>query len=66
MMSMESDEADMRKMLDHIDYPLVAQGHTPMYEMHKYWARKPHNVVAEYIKRYSTEEEIVLSPFPLL
>ena len=31
--------------------------------MHKYWARKPHNVVAEYIKYYSKPREIVLDPF---
>ncbi|MGC8622073.1 MAG: DNA methyltransferase, partial [Caldisphaera sp.] len=37
--------------------------HTPMYLMHKYWARKPHNVVAEYIKHYSKEGDIVLDPF---
>lgn len=37
--------------------------HTSMYLMHKYWARKPHNVVGEYIKRYSKEGEIILDPF---
>lgn len=31
--------------------------------MHKFWARKPHNVVAEYIKRYSRKGEVVLDPF---
>lgn len=31
--------------------------------MHKYWARKPHNVVAEYIKNYSQEGDIILDPF---
>jgi DNA modification methylase len=31
--------------------------------MHKYWARKPFNVVREYIDHYSEEEEIVLDPF---
>ena len=31
--------------------------------MHKYWARKPHNVVAEYIKHYSKKGDIVLDPF---
>jgi hypothetical protein len=31
--------------------------------MHKYWARKPHNVVAEYIKHYSKENDVVLDPF---
>jgi 16S rRNA G966 N2-methylase RsmD len=34
-----------------------------MYLMHKYWARKPHNVVAEYIRNYSREQEIILDPF---
>jgi hypothetical protein len=53
----------MHMSVEHIDYALVAEAHTPMYLMHKYWARKPHNVVAEYIKRYSREGEIVLDPF---
>jgi tRNA G37 N-methylase Trm5 len=34
-----------------------------MYLMHKYWARKPHNVVANYIERYSKKGEIILDPF---
>lgn len=42
---------------------MVAKTHPPMYYMHKYWARKPHNVVAEYIKHYSKEGDIVLDPF---
>ncbi len=49
--------------LDHINYALVSKTHTPMYLMHKYWARKPHNVVAKYIERYSKEGDIVLDPF---
>lgn len=48
---------------EHIDYAIIAQAHTPMYLIHKYWARKPHNVVSEYIRRYSKEGEIVLDPF---
>jgi 16S rRNA G966 N2-methylase RsmD len=47
----------------HIDYPVVAKAHTPMYLMHKFWARKPHNVVATYIQRYSRAGEVVLDPF---
>jgi len=47
----------------HIDYAISPKTHTPMYLMHKYWARKPHNVVAEYIKLYSKEGETVLDPF---
>jgi DNA modification methylase len=55
----------MRKTtsVEHIDYAIIAQPHTPMYLIHKYWARKPHNVVSEYIRRYSKEGEIVLDPF---
>jgi len=34
-----------------------------MYLIHKYWARKPHNVVSEYIRHYSKESEVVLDPF---
>lgn len=49
--------------INHINYALVAKTHTPMYLMHKYWARKPHNVVAEYIEHYSKKGQIVLDPF---
>ncbi len=31
--------------------------------MHKYWGRKPHNVVREYIESYTKEGDIVLDPF---
>jgi len=47
----------------HIDHAISPQAHTPMYLMHKYWARKPHNVVGEYIEHYSRKGEIVLDPF---
>ena len=51
------------ELIPHIDQPLSAKAHTPMYLMHKFWARKPHNVVNEYIKHYSKKGEIVLDPF---
>jgi len=47
----------------HIDHAISPQAHTPMYLMHKYWARKPHNVVGEYVGHYSKKGEIVLDPF---
>ena len=31
--------------------------------MHKYWAAKPWYVVAEYIKHFTQEGEIVFDPF---
>jgi len=52
-----------QELVSHIDYAISAKRHTPMYLMHKYWARKPHNVVAEYIRHYSKENEVVLDPF---
>lgn len=51
------------KTVTHIDYALLAKGHPRRHLIHKFWARKPHNVVAEYIKHYSKEGEIVLDPF---
>ena len=47
----------------HIDHAISPQAHTSMYLMHKFWARKPHNVVGEYIEHYSKKGDIVLDPF---
>ncbi len=49
----------MVEVKEHIDYPIVAKTHPSMYLMHKYWARKPHNVVAKYIERYTEEGDVV-------
>ena len=49
--------------MKHMDYPVVPKPHTSMYLMHKYWARKPYNVVSEYIRNYTKEGDIVLDPF---
>jgi len=50
-------------LVSHIDHAIPALPHTPMYLMHKWWARKPHNVVSEYIKYYSKEGDIILDTF---
>lgn len=47
----------------HIDRALPTSGHTPMYVMHKFFARKQEDVIREYIKAYSDEGDIVLDPF---
>ena len=52
-----------QELIPHIDHAISAKPHTHMYLMHKFWARKPHNVVAEYIKRYSRKGEVVFDPF---
>ncbi len=52
-----------KREINQINYALVAKTHTPTYSMHKYWARKPHNVVSEYIKNYTKKGDTVLDPF---
>lgn len=42
---------------------IKAKTHTPEYLMHKYWARKPHNVISECIAALTSESDIVLDPF---
>jgi len=34
-----------------------------IYALHKYWSKKPHNVVRHFILKYTNEDEIVLDPF---
>lgn len=53
----------MPEQIQQIDYAIVPKTHPSIYLMHKYWARKPHNVVAEYIRHYTKESDIVLDPF---
>jgi DNA modification methylase len=60
--SLTKDQNEESEVVD-IDHAISPQAHTPMYLMHKYWARKPHNVVGEYIEHYSKKGEIVLDPF---
>lgn len=45
------------------DHIILPKTHTSMYLMHKYWARKPYNIVSSYIKKYSNLGDIVLDPF---
>lgn len=42
------------------DKPQTYKG---LYAMHKYWSRKPHNLVLDYISRFSNSGDIVLDPF---
>ncbi len=42
---------------------IEADTHTSEYLMHKYWARKPHNVVNYFLKKYGFENCNILDPF---
>ncbi len=37
--------------------------YTGMYAMHKYWSKKPYNLISQYIEEFSKPNEIVLDPF---
>lgn len=43
--------------------PIVAEAHTSPYKIHKYFARRPHNVFKQLINNYTDENEIILDPF---
>jgi 16S rRNA G966 N2-methylase RsmD len=49
--------------MEHIERNMPAQAHTPMYNWHKFWARKTWNVVGQFIDNYCPEGGIVLDPF---
>ena len=63
IVGLHSEMKKSNEKIEHIDYAIVAKTHPSRYLMHRYWARKPHNVVSEYIEHYSKEGDIVLDPF---
>ncbi|MCK4787122.1 MAG: DNA adenine methylase, partial [Desulfobacteraceae bacterium] len=42
---------------------IIAKTHPPEYLLHKYWARKPHNVIAHYIAEYFKKGDLLCDPF---
>ena len=51
------------RIKQHIDYPRVEGVRPRKYQVHRYFARKPANIVAEYISTYSKQGNVVLDPF---
>ncbi|MEW5701668.1 MAG: DNA methyltransferase [Candidatus Zixiibacteriota bacterium] len=43
--------------------PVLALSHTPIYKMHRYYARRPHNVFAKLIQHYTSPGDLILDPF---
>ncbi len=43
--------------------PIVAEGHTAPYKIHKYFARRPHNVFEQLISNFTDPDDIILDPF---
>jgi hypothetical protein len=46
-----------------IDHAVVAKPHTPVYKMHRYFARRPWSVFRALIEQYSNPGSIILDPF---
>jgi len=46
-----------------IKSPIKPAAHTPVYKMHRYYARRPWNVFAHLIENYSRPGDIILDPF---
>ena len=49
--------------LKKINKNIKASLHSKHYLLHRYWGRKAHNVVNEYIKNYTKKNDLVLDPF---
>ena len=52
-----------RKNIEIIKKDIPPLPHPAHYLMHRYWGRKAHNVVNEYIKNFTEEGDTVLDPF---
>jgi 16S rRNA G966 N2-methylase RsmD/uncharacterized Zn finger protein (UPF0148 family) len=48
---------------EHLNRQIPPEAHTAMYVWHKYWSRKTWNVVGEFIRHYTREQEVVFDPF---
>ncbi|MFH0798666.1 MAG: DNA methyltransferase [Pseudomonadota bacterium] len=49
--------------IKHIQYAIPPEANTPMYVWHKFFGRKPWNIVSNYIEHYCPQNGIVIDPF---
>jgi 16S rRNA G966 N2-methylase RsmD len=49
--------------IEHIEYAIPPAPNPRIYQWQKWWGRKPHNVVREFIERYCPPGGVVLDPF---
>lgn len=40
-----------------------AKSYTGLYALHKYWGKKPYNIMSDLVKKFTKEKDIVLDPF---
>jgi len=46
-----------------LESPVMALPHTSIYKMHRYYARRPHNVFSKIIEHYTNPGDLILDPF---
>jgi len=46
-----------------LESPTIAKQHTPVYQMHRYFARRPWNVFEHIIQHYTEAGDLILDPF---
>lgn len=49
----------MKKLINLI----TAKTHTPEYLLHKYWSRKPHNIISHFLRELVPQNGMVIDPF---
>ncbi len=48
---------------EYVQNGIHADNHTPIYKMHRYFARRPHNVFRHLIESYTNPGDVILDPF---
>lgn len=56
-------EGIVKQEISPISTPIIAKAHTPVYNMHRFFARRPFNVFEAMVKHYTNSGDIVLDPF---
>jgi putative DNA methylase len=57
------NNSDIPKNAYYLPKGIKAEAHTPVYKMHKYFARRPQNVFRKIIEHYTNTNNIILDPF---
>jgi DNA modification methylase len=55
----ETDDYDVPAF----DRPIETTKATPIFDMHVYWSKKPHDAIRQYIRHYTQSGDLVLDPF---
>jgi adenine-specific DNA methylase len=62
-MQSNSSRSKLQTSIRFIGEGIAAEGHTPVYKMHRYFARRPHNVFRHLIEFYTNPGDVLLDCF---